>query len=180
MVKLVLTGIWVCAITLASVYFSVRMATAPAPDPDAAKQAQQEYVKGEVVNVPIIGNEAVSGYFITKISYMMNKDRPKTVQDLPLTELTTDELYSLLVGNKMIDLSHAKDFDLPAFRDQIKKSMNERFGGDYVASVLVEQLDYLSKDEIRANEGAPVKKNLKPMKIVEGDVPPMEAVEKAH
>ncbi len=34
MVKLVLTGIWVCAITLASVYFSVKMATAPAPPAD--------------------------------------------------------------------------------------------------------------------------------------------------
>jgi hypothetical protein len=179
MVKLVLTGLWVCAVTLASVYFSVEMATGSAADPDAAKKAQQEYFRGEVVNVPIIGNDAVTGYFITKISYMMSKDRPKAVEEMPLTELTTDELFTLLVGNRMIDLANVKAFDLPGFRDSIKKNMNQRLGGDYVASVLVEQLDYLSKQEIRANQGASVKRNLKPLRVVEGDVAPMEAVEKA-
>ena len=179
MVKLVLTGLWVCVVTLASVYFSVQMATAPAADPNAAKQAQEEYVKGETVNVPIIDNNAVTGYFITKISYMMSKDRPKSLDQLPLTELTTDELYSLLVGNKTIDLSHTASFDLPAFREAVRKQMNERLGGDYVASVLVEQLDYLSKDELRANENAPVKKDLKPMKIVKGDPPPVDPAKAA-
>jgi hypothetical protein len=37
MIKLVLTGVWVCVVTLAAVYFSVQMATAPATDPNAAK-----------------------------------------------------------------------------------------------------------------------------------------------
>ena len=42
MVKLVLTGVWVCAITLASVYFSVYMATAPAPAATDSKQSALE------------------------------------------------------------------------------------------------------------------------------------------
>jgi hypothetical protein len=179
MVKLVLAGLWVCAVTLVSVYFSVQVVTAPATDPDAAKKAQEEYFRGETVSVPVISNDAVTGYFITKISYMMSKDRPKAVQDMPLTELTTDELFNLLVGNRMIDLANVKAFDLPAFRESIKKSMNQRLGGDYVASVLVEQLDYLSKQEIRANEGAAVKKKMKPLPVAEGDVAPTEAAEKA-
>lgn len=37
MLKLLLTGVWVCAVTLGAVYFSVQMATAPAPDEAGAK-----------------------------------------------------------------------------------------------------------------------------------------------
>ena len=171
MIKLVVTGLWVCVVTLASVYFSVQMATAPATSPDDAKKAQREFVKGESINVPIIGNDQVSGYFITRVSFMMNKGKANDLQ-MPLTELTTDELYTLLVGDKMIDIGHTESFDVAAFRASVKKNMNERLGGDYIDEVLVEQLDYLSKDEIHSGESSG-KKTMKPVKIVEGDPAPM-------
>lgn len=177
MIKLVVTGLWVCVVTLAAVYFSIQLATAPAAAPDA-KAVAQEFVKGESMNIPIIGDSGISGYFITKVSYMMNKDKAKDL-DLPLPALTTDALFTLLVGNKMIDMSQPKAFDLEAFRGDIKKNMNDRLGGDYVASVIVEQLDYLSKDEIRANEAAPVKKNMKMVSIVPAELPPAGAEIKA-
>ena len=120
MLKLVFTGIWVCVITLASVYFSVKMATAPAPPPDDSKQAQLELVKGETVTIPIIGDGAVTGYFIGQLNFMMNKDVVKGAT-LPLTEMTTDQLFTLLVGNKMVDISKVKSFDSQAFRDAVKK-----------------------------------------------------------
>jgi hypothetical protein len=171
MIKLVLTGVWVCVVTLAAVYFSVQMATAPTTDPNAAKTPALEFVKGESINIPVISNDGVSGYFLTKISFMMNKDKAKDLP-LPLAELTTDQLFTLLIGNKMIDIGHPNAFKLDEFRNDIKKNMNERLGGDYIASVLVEQVDYLSKDEIRANANGPVKKNMKPVKIVQGDPVP--------
>ncbi|KAA0699536.1 hypothetical protein DTW90_09145 [Neorhizobium sp. P12A] len=179
MVKFIITGVWACVVALGAVYGSVWMATRPAPDPAATEKAQQEYVKGESINIPVIANEQVTGYFLTTISFMMDKDKAKDLK-VPLTQLTTDELFSLLVGNKMIDLSHTSNFNLAAFRDDIKKNMNERLGGEYVESVLVEQLDYLSKDEVRANDAAPVKKNLKPVKIVPGDPVPADAKAPAH
>ncbi|WP_064709890.1 hypothetical protein [Rhizobium bangladeshense] len=167
MVKLVLTGIWVCAITLASVYFSVYLATAPAPAITDSKQSALELVKGETITVPVISDGAVTGYFLGRISFMMNKDMLKGVT-LPLTEMTTDQLFSLLVGNKMIDLTRIKSFDPKAFREQIKKGMNERLGGEYVADVMLEQLDYLSKQEIKQNAAGETKKLGAPIKIVEG------------
>ncbi|MEZ2222473.1 hypothetical protein [Rhizobium sp. RCC_161_2] len=177
MIKLVLTGLWVCVVTLASVYFSVQTATAPATSPDDAKKAQQEFVKGEAINVPVISNGQVTGYFLTRISFMMDKGKASTLQP-PLAALTTDELYSLLVGNKAIDVAHVETFNVAAFRDEIKKSMNERLGGDYVGDVLVEQLDYLSKNEIGSGDGSG-KRTAKPVKIVQGvspsDAPPKPA-----
>ena len=165
MIKLVLTGVWVCAITLASVYFSVHMATAPAPAPDDSKQSKLELVKGETITVPIIADGAVTGYFLGKVSFMMNKDAVKNVS-LPLTEMTTDELFTLLVGNKMIDISNMKAFDPNAFREMIKKDINQHLGADYIDQVMLEQLDYLSKEEVKANASGQQKKTAKPVNVV--------------
>ncbi len=47
MLKLVLTGVWVCAVTLGSVYFSMQHASAPVvSDAEADRRASQEYVPG--------------------------------------------------------------------------------------------------------------------------------------
>lgn len=173
MIKIVVAGVWVCVVTLAAVYFSIQMATAPAPNPADAKP-ETEYVKGEAINIPVITDNGINGYFITKISYMMDKGKSKDLP-IPLPALTTDALFTLLVGNKMVDMSKPKDFNLETFRGDIKKGLNDRLGGEYVQSVLVEQLDFLSKDKIRANENATVKKDLKPVPIVPGDKPPEDA-----
>lgn len=168
MVKLILTGLWVCVVTLGAVYFSVQMSAPPPPVDEAALlKARSELVKGESINVPMLSDGAVQGYFITRISFLMDKEKVKTVK-LPVTEMMTDELFTLLVGNRMVDLSQTAKFDLPAFRASIKESLNKRFGDEYVLDVLVEQLDYLSKDDIRANGERSAGKQVAPLKIVEG------------
>ncbi len=87
---------------------------------------KSELVKGENINVPLLSNGAVQGYFITRISFMMDKEKVKGVH-LPVTEMMTDELFTLLVGNKMVDLANTKAFDLKTFRKSIKDKLNERF-----------------------------------------------------
>ncbi|KQV68346.1 hypothetical protein [Rhizobium sp. Root1220] len=173
MIKLVLTGVWVCAITLASVYFSVQMATAPAPAPDDSKQSQLELVKGETITVPVISDGAVKGYFLGKVSFMMNKDIVRNVS-LPLTEMTTDELFTLLVGNKMVDVANLKSFDPVAFREMIKKDINQHLGGEYIDQVMLEQLDYLSKEDVESTAAGQQKRTGKPVPVV-----PAAVVDKA-
>lgn len=168
MLKLLLTGIWVCIVTLGAVYFSVQMAAAPAPvDEEAKKRDLLELVRGESITVPMIADGTISGYFLGRISFMMDKKKIKDVK-LPVTELTTDELYTLLVGNRMVDLSNPSGFNLEKFRSTIKDDLNTKFGDQMVAEVLVEQLDYMSKDDIRTNAARGGKNGIQPKKIVEG------------
>lgn len=168
MVKLILTGLWVCVVTLGAVYFSVQMSL-PKPPVDEATllKEKSELVKGEAINVPMLADGAVQGYFLTRISFMMDKEKVKGVH-LPVTEMMTDELFTLLVGSKLVNLDNTKAFDLAAFRNSIKESLNKKFGGEYVLDVLVEQLDYMSKDDIRANGERSPTKQVAPLKIVEG------------
>ena len=170
MVKLLLTGLWVCVVTLGAVYASVQMSAPSAPvDEDAKKEEMLEVVRGESITVPVIANGAVNGYFLGRVSFMMNKEKVKEIK-LPVTELMTDQLYTLLVGNKMVDLANPGAFELEKFKSLIKQDMNKKIGDEVVAEVLVEQLDYMSKDDIRANAARGGKGAPSLQKIVEGVV----------
>ncbi|SMC84874.1 flagellar basal body-associated FliL family protein [Rhizobium sp. RU36D] len=171
MMKLLLTGIWVCVVTLGTVYASVYMATRPPVDEEALRKDKLQLVKGESITVPMISNGAVTGYFLGRISFMMDKEKIKNVE-LPMTELMTDELFTLLVGNKMIDIANTGAFDVAAFREAIKTDMNKRLGEGFVEEVLVEQLDYLAKQDTRTGDASSAPPP-KPVTIVEGQ--PVEA-----
>lgn len=171
MVKLLFAGIWVCVVALGAVYFSVQMATAPAVvDEEAARQAALEVVPGESITIPLIADGKVKGYFLSKISFMVDKEKAKGLH-LPMTELMTDELFTLLVGNKMVDIANFAAFDVATFRDTIKTDMNAKLGEGMINEVLIEQLDYLSKDDVRANDEGTTKPPGQPVKIVEGQAP---------
>lgn len=168
MLKLLLTGLWVCIVTLGAVYASVQMSAPSAPvDEEAKKKELLEVVRGEAITVPMIANGNIAGYFIGRISFMMDKEKAKAIT-LPITELMTDQLFTLLVGNKMVDLSRPGAFDLEKFKSTVKDGMNEKFKDQVVAEVLVEQLDYMSKEDIRTNAARGGKGAPAVQKIVDG------------
>ncbi|MCA1969286.1 MAG: flagellar basal body-associated FliL family protein [Rhizobium sp.] len=179
MVKILAAGLWVCLVTLGAVYFSVHMATAPAEvSEEDARKAKLELVRGEAITIPMIADGSVRGYFLGRISFMMDKEKIKGVE-LPLTELMTDELFTLLIGNRMVDISNMAAFDVAAFREKIKTDINAHLGEGFVEEVLIEQLDYMSKDDVRATGEGTAKPPAEPVKVIEGDAVG-EAAKPAH
>lgn len=176
MLKLLLTGVWVCAVTLGAVYFSVQMATRP-PVTEEAKKPETETIKGEAITVPLIADGAIKGYFLSRISFIVDKEKVKDGHP-PTTEVMTDELFTLLVGNQMVDIGNVSSFNVDAFREAIKTDLNKKLGEGIITTVLVEQLDYLSKDDIRSSgSGGRAPKSLK---IVEGEAVPEAAPSSGH
>ncbi|MCF3639547.1 hypothetical protein LXM94_06150 [Rhizobium sp. TRM95111] len=147
MIKLIATGVWVCIVTLASVYFSLQMAAAPKIDQEAAdRQAALEVVNGNVSTIPVIADGEVKGHFLARLTYVANRELAAK-QAVPVAQMITDQLYSVLIGKKMIDVDNLQSFDLDLFRKTVKDGLNERFGEEVVADVLVEQIDYITKAE---------------------------------
>lgn len=173
MLKLILTGLWVCIVTLGAVWFSISRATAPTEHADATPKVETELLKGESISIPMIADGAVQGYFIGRVSFIVDKVKIKDSK-MPMTELMTDELFTLLVGSPVVDLKNPAGFSLANFKSKIKDDLNARFGGDVVSDVLVEQLDYLSKADIRVNSDAqkPVRKGVQ---ITPGEALPEKA-----
>lgn len=173
MIKLIGTGVWILAITLASVYFSLKFASAPKVDTAAAeREAAMEFVSGYTTTVPVIGEGGVNGYFLTKLAYKANKDLAAK-QVVPLPQVITDELYSLLVGQKMIDVADTGSFDLDAFRGVVKEGLNRRLGADVIAEVYVEQIDYLTTASVQNPEPKTG------VTIAKGEVPDEKPAEKS-
>ncbi len=167
MLKLLFTGVWVCAVTLGSVYFSMQYASAPVlSDAEAERRASEEYVPGEIITVPVIKDGAVQGYFLAKLSFSAKREGIAKLH-APLRQLVTDELYDLLVGSKFIDVADTGSFDLPDFKLKVKDGLNGKLGGDVITEVLVEQLEYLSKQDVeRASSGQAIAYD-KPAPIVD-------------
>ena len=161
MIKMLATGVWICVVALGSVYFSVQSATKKeVVEPVPEMFGGLETIRGEVISVPVISSGAVQGYFLTRLSYTVD---PLKIEKLsiPVGELITDSLYSSLVGEPIIDFPDMERFDLEAFKTQIRESLNQRVGEELFHEVIVEQIDYLSKEDIRSNvqQGRSLKNN---------------------
>ena len=97
---------------------------------------------------PSSAAERVHGYFLTRLVYTVDPAKLSALS-VPPKDLITDELYTLLVGNRVIDFPKMDNFDLKAFRDDIRNALNKRVGADVFHDVMVDQIDFLSKSDIR-------------------------------
>jgi flagellar basal body-associated protein FliL len=173
MIKIVLIGVWVCIISLGGVYAAVTMSGSS--DAEAAKPViPPTYVAGEVLSVPVVTDGAVIGYFLTKVSVMIDQEKAAQTH-IPIGPYVTDELYTVLVGNKMIDLPKAGDLDVEGLRNKIKDDLNARAGDALVTAVIFEQLDYLSKADLNGK----VSQKMASKKIVPPEPAPAAAAGKA-
>ncbi|RVG07994.1 hypothetical protein [Sinorhizobium meliloti] len=167
MLKLVLTGVWVCAVTLGSVYFSMQHASAPVvSDAEADRRASQEYVPGEMITIPSIKDGAVQGYFLAKLSFSASREGIAKLH-APLRQLVTDELYDMLVGSRFIDVADTATFDLAAFKVAVKDGLNRKLGSEVISEVLVEQLEYLTKEDVEGVANSQNRPYQKPVPILD-------------
>ena len=171
MLKIIFTGIWVVVVALGSVYASIQFSKPLDPAAEAAKKkAVEELVRGEMVTFPVLERGIVEGYFLAKTSYIADKTKLAEIT-LPIPELLTDELYTALVGDRVIRLEETHELDLKEFREKIKAALNKRLGTDVVLDVIVEQIDYLSKDDIRNSQQTKSPGGLHGKKIVSEKLP---------
>ena len=98
--------------------------------------------------MPVLKNNEVHGYFLARLVYTAEAEKLHRMV-MPPEAIIFDEVYSYLFGNELIDFSGKETFDLDAFRNGIKDSINRRVGEDLVREILVEQMDFLTKADIR-------------------------------
>jgi hypothetical protein len=148
MIKIVLIGAWVCIISLGAVYAAVTLAGGSADSAAAKQEIPPAYVAGEV---------------LSKVSVMIDQEMAAKTH-IPMAPYITDELYTLLVGDKMIDLPKAGHLDVEGLREKIKTDLNAKAKEELVTSVIFEQLDYISKADAtgKPSQRAATKKIIPP------------------
>lgn len=154
MIKLLLSGVWVCAITLASTYASVSW-RADRSDPGAASEnlTGVNYEKTGAINVPMIADGGVQGYVVAQFVFTADAATLKGLS-VPPGPFILDEAFRTIYADERIDFRHLEQFDLATLTHGIVERVNARFRTELVQDLLVEQFTYVSKDEVRSQAGA--------------------------
>ena len=151
MIKFVIAALWLVAVTLGTVIFSFSMS---GPKADKAQQPAffggLDYVKTDIISVPLMKDDEVYGYFLTRLVYTVEPAVMKTLS-LPAEALLVDEVYTYLYANPEVDFADYAKLDLDKLRSGIREAVNKRVGKKLVHDVLIEQIDFLTKAEIRDN-----------------------------
>lgn len=151
MIKLAAAAVWICIVTLGAVFWSFQSAGArPDQAPPPPMLGGLDYVRTEMVSVPVLKDGRVDGYFLTRLVYTIEPSMLARLS-VPLDALLMDETYSYVFGNPGLDFVGHKSIDLDAYRKGLRERINARIGAELIHEVMVEQVDFMSKDEIRDN-----------------------------
>ena len=171
MVKFIFAAVWIAAAALGSVYYSFNQAKEHSGTPnDPSLFGGLDYVKTGIVSVPLFTNGRVYGYFLARLVFTVEPDNLKALS-LPVEALLIDQVYDYLYANPDIDYHDKENIDLARIKDGIRDSVNERVGRKLIHDVLIEQVDFLSKTDIRDNT---IRRRTSQLDIDEGLLGPSE------
>jgi len=149
MIKFIVAGLWLCAVTIGAVFYSFQWSGAKiSSEPPPALLGGLDYVKTEMLSVPVLKKGNIVGYFLTQLVYTVDPEQLAKLS-VPADTLFSDELYSYLFSNPGNDFTETKKLDLDQLRNGVRDAINKRLGEDLIHDVMIDQVDFLSKEEIR-------------------------------
>ncbi|EAS51676.1 conserved hypothetical protein [Aurantimonas manganoxydans SI85-9A1] len=148
MIKLLAVGLWVCAVTLGSSYVMASINSAPSEEAEPNYFEGLDYRKTENITIPMIKDSAIRGYILARFVYTIDG---KTVAQLkvPPDPFILDEAFRRLYTTDGFDFDEPTRFDLSSLTDGIRDAVNARYSEELVKEILVDQFDYIAKDDIR-------------------------------
>lgn len=150
MIKMAVAALWISIATTGALLLSFQFAQKPdeaARESEATAFKGLDYVRTGIISVPVFDRGRVHGYFLARLVFTAEAKRLAELR-LPAEALLTDQVYSHLFANAEIDFTRRDALDIDAFREGIRAGVNERLGEPLIHEVLIEQVDFLPKDEI--------------------------------
>lgn len=148
MIRIVVTGLWICVITVLSSYAAVSWM------PGMSSPEAEEYLDGlayqklQPLQVPIIAEGAVQGYVVATIVFTADSRTMKRLSVVP-NSFVMDEAFQQIYNDKELNFRNMKKYDVTRRLDQIKRSVNKRMGSEIVKDVMIENLNFVSKSDIK-------------------------------
>jgi hypothetical protein len=151
MLKLAAIGAWVILVTAGATYGSVYLATSRATteageEPDLGV----EELKSEMTSIPVMRDGEVIGYLILQLSFAADR-RLLAERKLDPLPFMMDAAFRVGLGATDVDFRRLRSKDLDALTTAIAAEANARIGADLVRHVLLQQLNFVRKEDIRTN-----------------------------
>lgn len=151
MIKIILAGLWACAVTLAASYAAVSWQAGnaePEPEPERL-YGGLETVRTRMISVPVIRAGAIQGYVLAQFSFTADA---KTLKRLSVKAdvVVLDEAFKAIYSEEALDFRQMKKQDLVGLAKRIVEGSNQRFGTRIVEDAFIQELSYVTKDGARA------------------------------
>lgn len=146
MIKHLIIGFCAVIVSLGSMVISAHLfAAGGEPQPSAENRATED-IKSGVISVPVIKSGTIRGYVIAEFLCVIDTER---AAKRPVVAYLADEVFRRIFNNEAADFARVELIDVPKLVAAMRESLNQRLGGEVVTDVLVQQFEYISKQEIR-------------------------------
>jgi hypothetical protein len=149
MIRLLLIGLWVCILTAGASYAVVYMGENGSLLPQREEYLDGlQYQKTRVLSIPMVENGSVRGYIVAQFVYTV-EGRTLHQLSVPPEPFVVDEAFRKIYADDSMDFRKLARYDLTILTAAIKQRVNERMHGDIVKDVLVEDFNYVAKEEFQ-------------------------------
>lgn len=151
MLKLVAIGVWLILVTAGATFGAVYLANTPEEEPAAAEpDLGVEELKSEMTSVPVMRNGDIAGYLILQLSFAADRRllEQRKLDPLPFLQ---DAAFRVVFASADVDFGRMRRKDIDELTTAIAREANARIGAEIVRNVLVQQLNYVKKEDIRTN-----------------------------
>jgi hypothetical protein len=149
MVKAILCAIWVCAVTLGSTFVAgYWMATHSGAAAHEEEGSGLDYKKTRSIDVPMIADGALQGYVVAQFVFTSDAKLEKTLP-VPPEMFLLDEAFRALYSDDKLDFKHLEKYDLTALTKRLAERVNQRVQANVVKDVLVQEFNYVSRNDMR-------------------------------
>jgi hypothetical protein len=107
-----------------------------------------QHQKTRVLSVPMVENGAVQGYIVARFAYTVEAKAMQRL-DVPPEPFVVDEAFRRIYADERLDFRKLARYDLSILTTVIKQRVNERMRADIVQDVLIEDFNYVSREELQ-------------------------------
>ncbi len=149
MVRIVISAIWICLVTVGSSYGAITMMGGhEAPGEADEFFGGLDYVKTGVISVPIVSGGKIQGYLIAQLVFTADGKLLRQLS-VPPEVFLTDEAFRAIFAGEAPDFKNLKKYDLAALKKKIAVNVNARFDTELIRDVLIEQFNFVPMDQVR-------------------------------
>jgi hypothetical protein len=149
MIRVVLAGLWACILTAGTSY-----GVAYWKENGTGLVQKEEYLDGlqynktRALSIPMVENGSVQGYIVARFVYTVEA---RTMHQLtvPPEPFVVDEVFRRIYADERLDFRKLARYDLTVLTTAVKQRVNERMQADVIQDVLVEDFNYVSKEEFQ-------------------------------
>jgi hypothetical protein len=151
MIRTLVFGLITIAATLTGVHIPAFWTTVTGVSKEQTTPTALDVVKLDPVSVPVIRGGKIEGYVIVRAAASVSAEEAK--QNRPVLSAHFGEaVFRAIYEEASLDFAHLQAFQVAHLTERMAKLANERLGRAAIAHVMLENLNYVSKFDVRLQQ----------------------------